>query len=74
MSEWKQPAIWERAMRAKGHEPIMSVGLEGQPELNYWAWSSRDSSHNGPRCKKCGWSCCWHCSGVESITECECGL
>ncbi len=70
MSTWMQPINWERAMRRKRHEPIMSTGLDGKPELDYWAWSDNSGYHNGPKCSKCGWSCCWHCETIKDIPEC----
>lgn len=70
---WKQPKNWENVMRAKGHTPRMAdyPGEDGEPQLDYWAWSDDSSHHNGPECAKCGWNCCWHCTDISEIPECS---
>lgn len=57
-------AEWFEAMKAKGHSP--SVDEFG---LDIFAFDG--DYHNGPACSVCGWSCCWHCDGVEDIPACN---
>lgn len=54
---------WTEAIKAKGHTPVMDDG-----ELEYFVMDA--GFHNGPGCQTCGWSCCWHCDGIEDIPEC----
>lgn len=65
MCAMKKAEIWREAMKAKGHLPI-EYGEDG--ELDSFALES--GFHNGPGCSICGWSCCWHCEGVEGIPDC----
>lgn len=58
-----QQEIWEAAMRAKGHAPVMENGV-----LDYFVMD--EGNHNGPGCQTCGWMCCWHCEYPESIPDC----
>jgi hypothetical protein len=56
---------WAEAMKTKGHSPIR----DPDGTLDYFAFSS--GNHNGPGCSVCGWSCCWHCNGIEDIPACD---
>lgn len=55
---------WFDAMRAKGHVPKMSSG-----DLDIFVLD--EGFHNGPGCETCGWSCCWHCEGIDDIPPCS---
>lgn len=54
MTSATESTRWERIMRERGHTPVLTDG-----DLEYFAYES--GNHNGPRCKTCGWKCCWHC-------------
>jgi hypothetical protein len=58
---------WQKAMEAQGHLPIMN-----HDHLDFFA-ADMQGFHNGPKCAACGWDCCWHCSGVETIPQCTGG-
>lgn len=61
---------WIEAMKAKGHMPVMRDWEDGTPPvLDIWVVDY--GYHNGPGCSICGWSCCHHCEGIESIPQCD---
>ncbi|MGX1741605.1 hypothetical protein ACWIEX_08625 [Bosea sp. NPDC055353] len=64
MAEKSEETEWFDALKAKGHMPV--VGEDG--ELDYFVYDR--GHHNGPGCRACGWSCCWHCKTTEDIPEC----
>jgi len=65
MGDWEaEVEAWKDEMIAKGHTPI----LEKDGRLNFLAYN--EGFHNGPKCSKCGWSCCMHCDPIESIPPC----
>lgn len=67
MNETQQKrADWQVAMKRRGHK----AKLEGRSSvLDFFAVSS--PGHNGPQCKTCGWSCCWHCTTIDEIPVCR---
>ena len=61
------PGKWMEEFRAKGHEPILNDDGDGGG-LDLFVTSH--GFHNGPGCKKCGWTGCMHCIRSEKIPEC----
>ena len=47
---------WLRRFSRQGHEP--EANEDGVMDI--FAFSEGET-HNGPRCRKCGWGECWHC-------------
>lgn len=66
VSDWWDQRLqqWSDALKAKGHMPAMYAN----GELNTFFFDS--DKHNGPGCKACGWSCCWHCTDIGEIPQC----
>jgi hypothetical protein len=61
--EWK--AEWWAAFKAAGHEP--ELDKDGEPD----SFFRSGGHHNGPGCRRCGWSCCMHCTMPEKIPACS---
>lgn len=57
--------LWYDALVAKGHTPVMD---DGRIDI----WVVDEGYHNGPGCKACGRSWCWHCYKPDDVTECSC--
>lgn len=60
----KKDSEWLEALIAKNHTPKTEDG-----ELDIFALEI--DGHNGPGCVKCGWRCCWHCTRIDEIPDCE---
>lgn len=60
---------WTEAFVAAGHTPQMVDPEDGDPSHIDWFATYWDI-HNGPRCTKCGWDCCVHCTGPDQIPQC----
>jgi hypothetical protein len=56
--------VWLKTFRDKGHEPVLN-----EDRVDLFAVSS--PGHNGPKCAKCGWSCCYWCTTPPHIPECS---
>jgi hypothetical protein len=61
---------WHVAMVAAGHSPVLDK--DGIDMFVYGDFDPEGSDRycNGPACQTCGWSCCQHCQGPDSIPEC----
>lgn len=63
---------WMKAFREAGHEPVLEPTDEwgdlGEERVDYFYTSG--GHHNGPGCRKCGWSCCMHCVPAKRIPLC----
>ena len=64
---------WATAFRAAGHEFVMDDYVEeGQePQIDWFRVAY--GHHNGPECKKCGWTACEWCVKPENIPPCKGG-
>jgi hypothetical protein len=62
--EWE--AHWMATFRAQGHSPVMHGD---DPE---WVdkFVTEGGFHNGPGCKTCGWTTCYHCTPASEIPKC----
>ena len=56
--------MFAKRMKEMGHDPILNK--EGDMDV----WVVDHELHNGPGCKKCGKSWCYHCKGIEDIRPC----
>jgi len=65
----KYQARWAGAFRAAGHMVQMYDPEDGDPTHIDWFASVYDI-HNDPRCVKCGWDCCYHCTSMDDIPQC----
>lgn len=58
-----------KVMKERGHEPIMNT--YDPTTLDVFVYS--EGFCNGPGCKTCGWSCCYHCDkDAEKVVPMEC--
>jgi len=57
--------IWKKKMIEKGHDPV----IQENDTLDVFVVDANNC--NGPGCKTCGWSTCWHCNHKIEIPECK---
>jgi hypothetical protein len=69
MTYEEHQAKWTAAFIAAGHEFQMVDPKDGDPTRIDWFATCCDI-HNGPRCVKCGWDCCVHCTSMTKIHQC----
>ena len=62
MDEWM--VAWTKAFTDAGHE----FEHDEDGDIHWFVVDA--GFHNGPRCSKCGWDCCMHCTDMKSIPQC----
>lgn len=67
---------WSDKFLARGHvfqleEPDPDYDGPSGPKIDWFAVDG--GFHNGPKCIRCGWSCCQHCTKIQDIPECTGG-
>jgi len=65
---------WKRAFLDAGHEfhlkePKPEFDGPDGPPIDWFVVD--EGFHNGPRCVKCGWFCCHHCTAISDIPKCK---
>jgi hypothetical protein len=68
MANNEQQLKWLRALRKKGHTPILN-----EDDKTHDFFALNQGIHNGPGCSKCGENWCWHCQGPDEIIPCKMG-